>query len=96
MVDILYSLTEVELKHEMDKAWTMIEEKVKKCQKCPLWESRTQSVFGDGAKKTELMFVGEGPGADEDTQGLPFVGRAGQLLNQIFTAAGIKDRKSVV
>lgn len=90
MTEILYSLTEEEIKREIDKTWTAMEEKVRKCQKCPLCESRTQSVFGEGAKNTELMFVGEGPGAEEDAQGLPFVGRAGQLLNQIFTAAGIK------
>lgn len=64
------------------------------CHACALAETRTKVVFGDGDPNSKLMFIGEGPGADEDAQGLPFVGRAGQLLTQILTAAGI-DRKDV-
>ena len=90
MAKILHFLTENEIAKKIDETWETLEEKVKGCEKCPLCNSRTQSVFGEGAKKTELMFVGEGPGADEDMQGLPFVGRAGQLLSQILTAAGIE------
>ncbi len=59
------------------------------CEKCRLRDSRTQVVFGEGPVPCELMFVGEGPGADEDDQGRPFVGRAGQLLDQILEAAGM-------
>lgn len=59
------------------------------CEKCRLKESRTQVVFGEGPVPCELMFVGEGPGADEDEQGRPFVGRAGRLLDQILEAAGM-------
>jgi uracil-DNA glycosylase len=58
------------------------------CRRCKLCEGRTKIVFGDGSPRARLMFIGEGPGADEDRQGLPFVGRAGQLLNQIIKAMG--------
>ncbi|WP_213697780.1 uracil-DNA glycosylase [Acetomicrobium sp.] len=94
MSEILYLLSGKEIDKKIDETWKFLEKKVKECRKCPLSENRTQSVFGEGSKKTELMFVGEGPGADEDLQGLPFVGKAGQLLNQIFAAAGI-DRSEV-
>jgi len=64
------------------------------CRKCTLCETRTQTVFARGNGRTRVMFVGEAPGADEDRQGFPFVGRAGQLLDQIIDAAGF-DRESV-
>ncbi|MCF6159354.1 MAG: uracil-DNA glycosylase [wastewater metagenome] len=60
------------------------------CHKCPLNESRTNLVFGTGDPAADLMFVGEAPGRDEDLQGEPFVGRAGQLLNKIIEAIGMK------
>ena len=60
------------------------------CQRCKLWKSRTRIVFGVGNRKADLMFVGEAPGADEDAQGIPFVGRAGQLLTKIIEAMGLK------
>jgi DNA polymerase len=61
------------------------------CQRCKLAKlGRKQIVFGTGNPHAELMFIGEGPGADEDEQGLPFVGRAGQLLNNMITAMGLK------
>src|SRR5271166_1588394 len=61
------------------------------CQRCKLARlGRKQVVFGTGDPNAELMFIGEGPGADEDEQGLPFVGRAGQLLNNMITAMGLK------
>jgi DNA polymerase len=60
------------------------------CRRCELWKTRKNLVFGDGAPTAELMFVGEGPGADEDEQGLPFVGRAGKLLNDMIAAMGKK------
>ncbi len=61
------------------------------CQRCKLaQQGRKQIVFGTGDPNAELMFIGEGPGADEDEQGLPFVGRAGQLLNNMITAMGLK------
>jgi uracil-DNA glycosylase family 4 len=55
------------------------------CQRCKLWPGRTHLVFGVGNPKAKLMFIGEGPGRDEDLQGEPFVGRAGQLLTDIIT-----------
>jgi len=60
------------------------------CTRCKLHRRRTNIVFGVGNPHAELVFVGEGPGHDEDVQGLPFVGRAGQLLNQMIVAMGIK------
>jgi len=69
--------------------WSRLQEEVSKCRLCPLAETRKLTVFGDGPMGTSLMFIGEGPGADEDEQGLPFVGKAGQLLTTILSAAGI-------
>lgn len=60
------------------------------CTRCRLSEGRNQLVFADGDPNARLMFVGEGPGADEDAQGLPFVGRAGQLLNNMIGAMGLR------
>jgi DNA polymerase len=64
------------------------------CQLCALSKTRHNLVFGDGNPNAQVVFVGEAPGADEDEQGLPFVGRAGQLLTKIIEAMGIK-RKDV-
>lgn len=63
-----------------------IEERICQCQRCPLSDSRKNAVPGEGNRNAELMFVGEGPGRDEDIQGRPFVGRAGQLLTRIIGA----------
>jgi len=60
------------------------------CPRCKLSSSRTHLVFGQGSERARLMFVGEAPGADEDAQGLAFVGRAGQLLTKIIEAMGLK------
>jgi DNA polymerase len=62
---------------------------VSACTKCALHETRTKAVFGAGNADADLMFVGEAPGAEEDRQGLPFVGRAGQLLNQMLEEIGL-------
>src|SRR5438045_5952333 len=64
------------------------------CTGCKLHSTRHKIVFGDGNPKAQLVFVGEGPGADEDAQGLPFVGRAGKLLTQMIEAMGLQ-RKDV-
>jgi uracil-DNA glycosylase family 4 len=65
------------------------------CTRCPLaYAGRKTIVFGDGSSTARLMFVGEGPGADEDIQGIPFVGKAGQLLNNMIAAMGL-DRQDV-
>ena len=63
-----------------------IEQRVSVCTRCRLSEGRTRTVFGSGNAAAELMFIGEGPGAEEDKQGLPFVGRAGELLSRIVQA----------
>ena len=63
---------------------------IKDCQKCQLGRTRTRFVFGVGNPKAEIMFIGEAPGHDEDIQGEPFVGRAGQLLNRILAAMDLK------
>ncbi|MGH9588844.1 MAG: uracil-DNA glycosylase [Terracidiphilus sp.] len=66
-----------------------IREDIGDCRRCPLHSGRHTIVFGQGDPNARLMFVGEGPGADEDAQGLPFVGRAGQLLNNMIAAMGL-------
>jgi uracil-DNA glycosylase family 4 len=60
------------------------------CTRCKLHKTRNKIVFGDGSPKADLVFIGEGPGADEDAQGLPFVGRAGKLLTQMIEAMGLQ------
>ena len=62
---------------------------VSACVRCPLHEKRAQAVFGTGNPFAELMVIGEGPGEEEDKQGLPFVGRAGKLLDEVLTTAGL-------
>ena len=62
------------------------------CTRCKLHKTRKKIVFGDGSPKADLVFIGEGPGADEDAQGLPFVGRAGKLLTQMIEAMGLQRR----
>jgi DNA polymerase len=70
--------------------WEELEAAVRTCTKCSLHATRTQTVFGVGHRHARWMFIGEAPGADEDRQGEPFVGRAGQLLNSILFAIGLK------
>ncbi len=67
-----------------------LNEEICTCMKCPLGETRTKFVFGVGNPTSRVVFIGEAPGADEDAQGEPFVGRAGQLLNKIIEAVGLK------
>jgi DNA polymerase len=71
-------------------ALQLIREEIGDCTRCPLSATRNKIVFGDGDPNARLLFVGEGPGADEDAQGLPFVGRGGQLLNNMINAMGLK------
>jgi DNA polymerase len=71
-------------------AQRVIREEIGDCTRCKLCQGRTNIVFGVGDPHARIMFVGEGPGADEDAQGEPFVGRAGQLLNNMITAMGIR------
>jgi uracil-DNA glycosylase len=72
------------------EALRLIREEIGDCTRCALHKGRNKLVFADGDPNARLMFVGEGPGADEDAQGLPFVGRAGQLLNNMISAMGLK------
>lgn len=69
-------------------AWEKLRDEVAQCTKCPLHKTRTKTVFGVGNIHADLMFIGEAPGAQEDKQGEPFVGRAGQLLDAMLHAAG--------
>ncbi len=77
-----------------DDSLLKIREDLGECTRCKLHKGRNKLVFGDGSPKAQLVFVGEGPGADEDAQGLPFVGRAGKLLTQMIEAMGLQ-RKDV-
>lgn len=74
----------------MYENWEELEESIKNCNKCKLCSGRKNIVFGTGNKNADIMFIGEGPGADEDIQGEPFVGKAGQLMNKAFEALGIE------
>ena len=71
-----------------------LKEKCESCKACPLWETRTNLVFGAGNENADLMFVGEAPGETEDNTGIPFVGRAGRLFDKYLEAVGI-DRNDV-
>jgi DNA polymerase len=73
-----------------DSVWQQLEQAVSECSKCVLHQTRTQTVFGVGDRNAELLIIGEAPGRDEDLQGEPFVGRAGQLLNAMLGAIGFQ------
>ena len=74
--------------------WKEVYKQVKFCDKCRLCSTRTNTVFGVGNQRAQVMFIGEGPGRDEDMQGEPFVGQAGKLLDKMLGAINI-ERKSV-
>jgi uracil-DNA glycosylase family 4 len=69
--------------------WETLQAEVTPCTKCDLCKTRTQTVFGSGNKNAEWMIIGEGPGQNEDLQGLPFVGKAGHLLTEMLRAVGL-------
>ena len=75
------------------KDWDALYEECIHCQKCGLAETRTNVVFGEGARDAEVMFIGEGPGENEDLQGLPFVGRGGKLLDDMLAMIDLKREK---
>lgn len=77
-------------------ALQMIRDEIGDCTRCALHQGRNKLVFADGSPTARLMFVGEGPGADEDAQGLPFVGRAGQLLNNMIAAMGLQREECYI
>jgi uracil-DNA glycosylase len=70
--------------------WTNLEQRIKSCTDCPLHQERTNTVFGVGSKQAKWLILGEAPGQEEDKQGEPFVGRAGQLLNSMLFAVGLQ------
>lgn len=72
-----------------------LEQQCRSCTKCPLCEGRTNVVFGMGKKDAEIMLIGEGPGENEDLQGLPFVGRSGQLLDKFLAAVDLDRHQNV-
>ena len=78
---------------EMD--WKTLEETCRGCTACPLAATRKNVVFGVGNPAAEVLFVGEGPGANEDKQGEPFVGRAGQLLDKMLAAVGLSRQHNI-
>lgn len=80
------AMTVTEKTKELEK----IAEQVRQCRQCDLGSLRTNAVPGEGSPNARIMFIGEAPGADEDAQGRPFVGRAGQLLDKIITACNLK------
>ena len=75
---------------EIDKIFNLVNE----CKKCDLWENRTNPVVGDGSYSTDVLFIGEAPGFNEDKQGKPFVGRAGKILDELLNTIGL-NRKDV-
>ncbi|MBN2136426.1 MAG: uracil-DNA glycosylase [Sedimentisphaerales bacterium] len=75
---------------ESDKELERLADQVEQCRRCELGSLRTNAVAGEGNSDARIMFVGEAPGGDEDLQGRPFVGRAGQLLDKIIAACGLK------
>jgi len=77
----------------MYQTWQELEEEIKDCNKCKLCSGRKNIVFGVGNKDADIMFIGEGPGADEDIQGEPFVGKAGKLMEKAFEALEIEREK---
>jgi DNA polymerase len=73
--------------------WDLVEAQARACTRCDLHRTRNTVVFGTGDRRARWMVIGEAPGADEDRQGEPFVGRAGQLLNEMLRAAGVVREK---
>ena len=78
----------------MLNTWEELEKSIKNCEKCKLCKTRKNIVFGSGNREANIMFIGEGPGADEDEMGRPFVGKAGKLMDKAFEGVGI-DREKV-
>ena len=74
----------------MFETWEELENSIVNCNKCKLCKTRQNIVFGVGNRNADIMFIGEGPGADEDRLGEPFVGKAGKLMNMAFGIVGIK------
>ena len=71
-------------------SWEDVERQIENCRRCGLCQRRNSIVLGEGDRNADIMLVGEGPGADEDAQGRPFVGKAGQLLDKMFSAIDMR------
>lgn len=84
---------EKEKENKMYDNWEELEQSITNCKKCKLCQNRMNIVFGTGNKEADVMMIGEGPGADEDKQGIPFVGKAGQLMNKAFIGLGIQRKQ---
>ncbi|NNJ95572.1 MAG: uracil-DNA glycosylase [Gammaproteobacteria bacterium] len=82
--------TTADHREDKNRIWQQLEQTVSGCTKCDLHQSRSQTVFGVGNRNARLLIIGEAPGKDEDLQGEPFVGRAGQLLNAMLAAIGLQ------
>ncbi len=78
----------------MADSWAELKKECQQCRGCALWETRTHVVFGTGWENAEILLIGEGPGQHEDEQGVPFVGRAGELLDDMLEMIGL-DRTKV-
>lgn len=79
----------------MMQSWETLEDACRACRQCALWETRQNVVFGAGNRHAEVLFIGEGPGANEDAQGEPFVGRAGKLLDTMLAAVGLSREHNI-
>lgn len=77
----------------MCQNWEELEQSIVDCKRCKLCQGRSNIVFAEGNKEADVMLIGEGPGADEDREGIPFVGKAGQLMNKAFDALNIDRSK---
>lgn len=94
VVDAALALGSAGREEARDALWELCEQRARECTACALCETRSSVVFGEGSRTSRVMLLGEGPGEEEDEQGRPFVGRAGQLLTQILQSVGI-ERESV-
>ncbi len=76
-----------------EKSWETLEDACNRCRKCRLWEMRTHVVIGRGNPNADIMFIGEGPGEQEDLTGRAFVGAAGKLLDKMLASVGLSDKE---
>lgn len=79
------------MQEEKEAALRELKQEISICRRCSLCQTRTNTVMGRGGEEAEILFIGEAPGADEDREGLPFVGAAGQLLNQYLDFIGLEE-----
>ena len=93
--DISSAITDDRCTRILRMDWQELKTNVAACKACPLHEKRTQAVFGVGDENADWLFIGEGPGAEEDAKGEPFVGQAGKLLDSMLAALGLKRGDNV-